>query len=125
MAHRPKVADLGYAIVVHFTPGHEAEETVQQLSSETSKPCAQADLGNEQSVAGLIDGVVSRFGRLTSQIVRPPMQASGSEEHGQMRLNFEVNMLGTFLCQKAGLVMVRQPEGGNIILLGTGRDGPT
>ena len=36
-----------------------------------------------------------------------------------MRLFFEINTLGTFLCcQQAGLAMVRQPEGGCIVNLG-------
>jgi pteridine reductase len=39
-----------------------------------------------------------------------------------VRHYFEVNTLGTFLCcQHAGPAMVKQPEGGNIITLVTGR----
>ena len=36
-----------------------------------------------------------------------------------VRRQFEVNTLGTFLCcQRAGLVMVEQPEGGAIVTIG-------
>src|SRR5262249_19535678 len=36
-----------------------------------------------------------------------------------VRNNLEINTLGTFLCtQHAGLAMVKQAEGGNIVLLG-------
>ena len=119
-----KLADLGYAIVVHFhTSAAEAEETVRELKDRNVEAIAiQADMSNEQSVAGLIDGVVSRFGRLDVLVNCAATYASKRLEEvtaKDLRLNFEVNLLGTFLCsQKAGLAMVRQKEGGKIILLG-------
>ncbi len=119
-----KLADLGYAIVVHFhSSANEAEETVRQLKERNVEAVAiQADMGNEQAVAELIDDVVTRFGRLDVLVNCAATYASKKLEEvtaKDLRLNFEVNMLGTFLCsQKAGLAMVRQKDGGNIILLG-------
>jgi pteridine reductase len=38
---------------------------------------------------------------------------------GDVRRQFEINTLGTFLCcQHAGRIMVRQPEGGAIVTIG-------
>ena len=36
-----------------------------------------------------------------------------------VRRHFEINALGTFLCcRRAGLIMVKQPEGGAIVTIG-------
>jgi pteridine reductase len=70
----------------------------------------------------LIDQVRSQFGGLDVLVNCAAVWQSKRLEDitgADVRRHFEVNTLGTFLCsQHAGLAMVKQPEGGNIITLG-------
>jgi pteridine reductase len=82
----------------------------------------QADLSDEQAVRSLVQGVLARFGRIDVLVNCAAIwQRKRLEEvtAADVRLHFETNALGTFLCaQQAGLAMVRQPEGGCIVNLG-------
>ncbi len=70
----------------------------------------------------LIDQTLARFGRIDALVNCAAAWRSKKLEDvtaADVRLFFEVNTLGTFLCaQQAGLAMVRQPEGGCIVNLG-------
>lgn len=118
------LAARGYSIAVHFrTSSAEAEETVAHLKTRGVEAVAfQADLTDEAAVQKLVADVLARFGRIDvlvncAAIWRPkPLEEVTAAD---VRDHFEANTLGTFLCcQQAGLAMVRQPEGGNIVNLG-------
>lgn len=118
------LAARGYDLVLHFLhSASEAAESVKAFSARGIKAVAlQADLSDEQSVSGLIQQILSRFGRLDVLVNCAAIwQRKKLEEitSSDVRRHFETNTLGTFLCsQKAGLAMVNQPEGGCIITLG-------
>src|SRR5262249_34843729 len=82
----------------------------------------QADLTDEQSVRGLVEQTLQRFGRIDVLVNCAATWKSKRLEEvtaADVRHYFETNTLGTFLCcQQAGLEMVKQPEGGCIITLG-------
>jgi pteridine reductase len=82
----------------------------------------QADLTDEQAVQAMVRQVLERFGRLSVLVnCAAVWQAKRLEDvtAADVRLHFETNTLGTFLCcQHAGLAMVRHAEGGCIINLG-------
>jgi pteridine reductase len=118
------LAARGYALAVHYrTSAAEAAETVAALQRQGVPAAAfQADLADERAVRALVDDTLARFGRLDVLVnCAAVWQRKRLEDvtAADVRLHFETNALGTFLCSRdAGLAMVRQPEGGCIVALG-------
>jgi pteridine reductase len=118
------LAGREYAVVIHYhRSATEAAQTVSYLQDRGTEAVAyQADLRDASAVRALVDQAIGRFGRLDVLVNCAAMWERKKLEEvraDDVRNNWEVNTLGTFLCtQQAGLAMVRQPEGGNIILLG-------
>jgi pteridine reductase len=118
------LAARGYAVSLHYNrSAEEAQETVVQLKERGVQARAiQADVSQEADVARLFDETMASFGRLdvlvtAAAVWEPkPLEEITAED---VRRQFEINALGTFLCcQKAGLIMVDQPEGGSIVTIG-------
>jgi len=118
------LAGRGYDVAVHYRhSAAEAAETVAHLRGRGVDAVAfQADLSDEQAVRDLLRGVYEHFDRLDVLVNCAAVYGAKPLEEvtaADVRLNFEVNLLGTFLCaQQAGLAMARQPEGGCIINFG-------
>jgi pteridine reductase len=118
------LAARGYACVVHYhTAAADAAEAVAELRARGAAAVAlPADLTEEKAARGLVEAAVQEFGRLDVLVnCASVWQAKPLEEvtAHDLRFNFQVNILGTFLCaQQAGLAMIRQPEGGCIINFG-------
>lgn len=101
----------------------EAEETAKELREAGGEAIAlAADLTEEAGAHKLVDSAREHFGRLDvlvncAAIWRPvPLQDVTADE---VRRNFEINTLATFLCcQQAGLAMAAQPTGGAIVNIG-------
>lgn len=114
----------GYAVVVHYhTSAREADEAVATFTRHGVEAVAlQADLSDENAVRNLFEQTLARFGRLDVFVHCAGLWRSRRLEDvdaDEVRLNFEVNVLSTFLCaREAGLAMVRQAEGGCIVTLG-------
>jgi len=118
------LAGRGYNIAVHYrTSAKAAAETVEHVRSHGVEAVAfQADLAEESAARGLVNGALEHFGRLDALVncaaVYKPMQLE-EVTAADLRHNFEANLLGTFMCaQRAGLAMVRQPEGGCVVNFG-------
>jgi pteridine reductase len=114
----------GYSVALHYhRSGDAAEETVRQLQAQGIDAAAfQADVADAAAVAAMFDRLVKRFGRLdalvTSAAVWEP-QTLEQVTAADVRRQFDINTLGTFLCcQHAGRIMVAQPEGGAIVTIG-------
>lgn len=118
------LAERGYALAIHYnTSAQDAADTVDQFRRQGADAEAfQADLSIETTVSGMIQGVLTRFGRIDVLVNCAAIWKAVRLEDvtaAEVRRNFEVNVLGTFLCaQQAGLAMVRQAEGGVIINFG-------
>jgi pteridine reductase len=118
------LAGRGYSLVSHYrTSEAEALESVQAFRARGVEAVAlQADLTDERSVHQLIEQTLTRFGRLDALVNCAAAWRSRKLEDvtaADVRHYFETNTLSTFLCcQQAGLVMVKQPEGGCIVTLG-------
>jgi len=114
----------GYRLVIHYrSSAEEASASVEAFKSRGLEAIAlQADLTDERLVRGLINQAVAHFGRIDVLVNCAAMWQSKKFEEvtaADVRLNFEINTLSTFICsQQAGLAMMRQPEGGCIITLG-------
>jgi pteridine reductase len=118
------LAERGHALAIHYrSSAADASATLEQLRSRGVDAIGvQADLAEEQPVRRMVDQVLERFGRLDVLICTAAIwerQALENVTAADVRRHFEVNTLGTFLCcQQAGLAMVKQPSGGNIITVG-------
>jgi pteridine reductase len=115
------LARRGYALAVHYrSSAAEAAETVASLQGHGVEAAAfQADVTDEGAVRAMVAAVLERFGRVDVLVNAAAVWRSKRLEDitaADLRLHFETNTLGTFLCcQQAGLAMVRQPEGGCIV----------
>lgn len=118
------LARRGYSLAIHFrTSAVEAAETVSALQQHGVEAAAfLADLSDEAAVRSMIEQVRQRFGQIDVLVNCAAIwQRKRLEEvtAADVRLHFETNTMGTFLCsQQAGLLMVQQPEGGCIINFG-------
>jgi pteridine reductase len=118
------LAKRGYALAIHYRSSEaEAAETVASFESQGIRAVAlQADLTDEQAVKTLIRQTLDEFGRLDVLVNCAAAWKSKKFEDvtaADVRHYFETNTLSTFLCsQHAGLAMVQQKEGGNIITIG-------
>lgn len=118
------LASHGYQIALHYRrSAAEAEDTVRRLKEGgTVVQAFPADLTSEAEVERLFQQVLDQFGRLdvlvTAAAVWEPRRLEDVSAD-DVRRQFEINALGTFLCcQKGGLIMVKQPEGGAIVTIG-------
>jgi pteridine reductase len=118
------LAARGFAVAIHYRmSAAEAEITVSELRRYGGEVAAfPADLTDEAAVRGMVRDVLARFGRLNVLVNCAAVWKSKKLEDvtaADLRLHFDTNALGTFLCsQHAGLAMVRQPEGGVIVNIG-------
>lgn len=118
------LAQRGYGLAIHYhTSAQEAAATVDEFRRQGADAHAfPADLADETAVTELVQRTLDQFGRLDVLVncasvweALPLEQITAAE----LRRNFNVNVLGTFLCaQQAGLAMIRQPEGGCILNFG-------
>src|SRR5205823_2487418 len=103
------LARRGYAIAVHYrSSAADAAQTAAALRGHgvQAEPFP-ADLGDEVAVRGMVRDVLGRFGRIDVLVncaavwQRKPLEEVTAAD---VRLHFETNALGTFLCcQQAGL----------------------
>lgn len=118
------LARQGYALVLHYhTSAADAAEAVEQFrAAGTEAVAVPGDLAEEPPVRRLVQSAVDQFGRIDVLVNCASIwQAKRFEDvtAEDVRRNFDVNVLGTFLCGKhAGLVMVGQAEGGCIVNFG-------
>jgi pteridine reductase len=118
------LAVRGYDVAVHYhQSAAEAQATVVRLKERGHRVAAfQADVTDQVDVARLFDEVLREFGQLDLLVTAASIYSAAPLETitaDQLRQQFEVNALGTFLCcQRAGLVMAEQPTGGAIVTVG-------
>jgi pteridine reductase len=118
------LAERGYALALHYrSSAAEAAELAASFETQGVKVAVfRADLSNEQEVRNLVVQVVKRFGRIDVLVNCAAVWKSKRLEDvsaDDVRMHFETNTLGTFLCaQHAGLAMVKQPDGGVIVNIG-------
>lgn len=118
------LAEHGYDVALHYHRSQKealrSRELIQQLGARCET--YPADVSDSTAVERMISQVNAQFGRLdllatTASVWKPiPLDQVSAAD---LRENFEVNTLGTFLAAKfAGDVMVKQPAGGAIVTFG-------
>ncbi len=118
------LAARGYAIALHYNQSAEdARESVSLMrKGGTHAEAYQANVSKEDEVDRMFKQVENDFGRLDVLVTAAAIWQSKPLEEitaDDVRHHFEINALGTFLCcRRAGLIMVKQPEGGAIVTIG-------
>lgn len=118
------LGERGYTLVLHYRNSrNEAEEQVEEFAARGVKAVTvRADLSDETEVKRMFEFVKEKFGRLDVLVNAAAIWKKKSLEEttgGDVREHFEANTLGTFLCcQRGGLMMVEQEEGGAIVNIG-------
>jgi pteridine reductase len=118
------LAKRGYALAIHYrSSATAANDAVAAFKAQGVKAIAiQADLTDEAAVKALIGRTLEEFDRLDVLVNcaadwKPKKLEAVTA--ADVRHYFETNTLSTFLCsQHAGLAMVKQPDGGNIVTIG-------
>lgn len=118
------LAERGYALAIHYrTSAAEAAAAVADFQARGVQALAiQADLTDERAVHALVQQTLAHFGRLdvlVNCVAAWKRTRLEDVTAADVRHYFDANTLSTFLCsQQAGLAMVKQPEGGNIVNVG-------
>jgi pteridine reductase len=118
------LANRGYSIALHSRRGGAAlDGAVNELHARGVQATGvAADLSDDPSVRSMIGQIISQFDRLDVLVNTAGAWESKRLEDvtaADVRLHFEANTVGTFLCsQHAGLAMVKQPKGGCIVMIG-------
>jgi len=118
------LAARGFRVVLHANRSTEhAEQTATELREAGSDTLVvTADLTNEADVERILNEIERWTGRLDVLVncasiwERKRLEQVSADD---VRRNFEINTLATFLCcQKAGAMMVGQARGGAIVNFG-------
>lgn len=118
------LADQGYRIALHANSSlDEAEATATELVDRGIEAKAfAADLADEASIHAMFDSIHFYFGRIDVLVNTAAIWKStrfGKVTAADLRRQFDVNTVGTFLCaQAAGRRMIDQPQGGAIVNIG-------
>jgi pteridine reductase len=122
------LADRGYQIAVHYnTSEADARETIARFRAKGVEAEAfRADLSQEKEVLALVREVLGRFEQIDVLVncaaawKSKPLEDVTADD---VRMYFDANAVGTFLCcQRVGLAMVQQDQGGCIVNLGDWAD---
>jgi pteridine reductase len=128
------LAKRGYRVALHANKSRaELQATMEELQSLTTAlsqgereqdrvAAFTADLSDEAAARKLVDDALAHFGRLDVLVNAAAIWKPVKLEQvtaAEVRRNFEINTLGTFVCaQQAGLAMINQASGGAIINIG-------
>ena len=114
-------------VVVADIDAEGAAATVNEINSAASEPRAsalQVDVTDEEAVAAMVDGIVSRHGRLDAAFNNAGISDMMSEFHQLEMARWDrmiaVNLTSVFLCMKHELRHMAAHGGGTIVNTSSG-----
>ena len=117
------LAARGYAVAIHAHGAlQEARALADQLAAAGVPSLAvTANLRDEGPVRVAVQRVADHFGRIDAVVTCATIRHAGPLEEvtaDDLRTHFDINCVGAFVAaQEAGAFMLRQPEGGGIVML--------
>lgn len=116
------LARAGSAVVLASRSAERCEQAAGHLSAQTGRPVLghACDVTDEDAVAGLVDRVLSAYGRLDVLVTSAGVQARGTIGElsaADLRACLEVNVVGTWLPCRAAAVPMRYAGYGRILTL--------
>ena len=118
------LAERGYDIALHYNRSAEEAQRNGRAIGADGRPCrgVSGRSGQRERRGPAVREVLKTFGRLDVLVTAAAVWEQKPLEDvtaADVRRQFEINTLGTFLCcQRAGLIMAEQPEGGAIVTIG-------
>ena len=118
------MASRGYAVAIHAHGSlQEARVLADQLvAAGVPSLAVTANLRDEGPVRAMVQRVADHFGRIDAVVTCAAIRRAGPLEEvtaDDLRTHFDINCVGAFVAaQEAGAFMVRQPEGGGIVMMG-------
>jgi NAD(P)-dependent dehydrogenase (short-subunit alcohol dehydrogenase family) len=116
------LARAGSAVVLASRSAKRCEREAERLAAETGRPVLGhgCDVTDEDSVTGLVDRVLSVYGRLDVLVTSAGVQARGTIDQlsvADLRACLEVNVVGTWLACRAANGPMRAAGYGRILTL--------
>ena len=118
------LASRGYAVAIHAQGSlQEARVLADQLAAAGVPSLAvTANLRDEGPVRAMVQRVADHFGRIDAVVTCAAIRQAGPLEEvtaDELRTHFDINCVGAFVAaQEAAAFMVRQPDGGGIVMMG-------
>ena len=118
------LADRGHDVAVHYNSSEDqARKTLEEFKDLGIEAEAyRADVSNEVDVDRMFDSLLDRFERLDVLVTTASVWVSKKLEQisaDDVRVNFDINTLGTFLfVRRGGLMMAEQETGGVVVTIG-------
>ena len=118
------LGERGYRIATHYNSSEsQAREVLGEFrDSGIDAEAYQADVSQEADIDHMFNSLQDRFGRLdvlvtTASVWQPKKLEETTAD--DLRFNFDINTLGTFLCvRRGGLIMAEQESGGVVVTIG-------
>ena len=118
------LAQAGAVTVLCSRKAAEAQQAAASIRKETGRESVglAGDVTDEASVSGLVQSVVSRFGRLDVLVnsagvnIRHPVEEFPPAEFRQI---IDTNLTGTWLCCRAVAPVLREHKRGSVINVGS------
>ena len=118
------LGERGYRIALHYHSSQEGAKAAlhefRELGIEAE--AFRADVSQESDVDRMFESLHERFGRLDVLVTTASVWKAKKLEDlsaDDLRFNFDINTLGTFLCvRRAGLMMAEQESGGTVVTIG-------
>jgi NAD(P)-dependent dehydrogenase (short-subunit alcohol dehydrogenase family) len=116
------LARAGSTVVLASRSGARCDQAAKWLRAETGGPALgrACDVTDEEAVGDLVDGVLSRYGRLDVLVTSAGVQARGAIDQltvTDLRACLEVNVVGTWLACRAAVAPMRSAGYGRIVTL--------
>lgn len=116
------LAQDGHNVVIADFDGQGAIRLAQEIGKESV--AVAVDVGNKESVRGMVDETVRRFGRIdvllngAGIMPRHPLKDISEEEWDRV---IRINLKGVFLCSQAAARYMTERKQGRIISIASGR----
>src|ERR1700677_4014491 len=112
----------GSTVILASRSGARCDQAAEWLRAETGGQALgrACDVTDEEAVGNLIDGVLSRYGRLDVLVTSAGVQARGAIDQltvADLRACLEVNVVGTWLACRAAIAPMRTAGYGRILTL--------
>ncbi|WP_406840633.1 SDR family NAD(P)-dependent oxidoreductase [Streptomyces sp. AHU1] len=113
------LALTGSAVVMAGRRLEACERTAAEIAARTGGTAVgmSCDVTEDDSVHGLAQDVVNRYGRLDVLVTGAGIQARGALDADTLRRCLDVNVVGTFLACQAVVPVMRQAGYGRIVTL--------
>jgi len=116
------LAQAGSTVVLASRSAERCEQAARRMTEQTGRPALghACDVTDEAAVAGLVDRVVSTYGRLDVLVTSAGVQARGTVEElsvADLRACLEINVVGTWLACRAAIRPMREAGYGRVLTM--------